>query len=74
MQWEMPEGVSALYFQMPWGDVLRIYCPAAGSPSHPFTHCIPSNRVGGFLEAMGATEDKQTIYENMVRSGYIQTP
>lgn len=74
MVWEMPTGVSALYFQMPWGDVLRIYGPASSSPRHPFTHCIQEVRVGGFLEAMRATDDKQAMYVNMVRSGYIQTP
>lgn len=70
----MPEGVSTLYFQYPWGAVLRVYGPSSGTPEHPFTHTIPSNRMDGFIEAMGVSPDKQAMYENMVRSGYIQTP
>ena len=70
----MPLGISTLYFGYAWGAVLRIYGPSSRSPEHPFTHAIPSNRVAGYLEAMGASENKQAMYDNMVRSGYIQTP
>ena len=66
----MPEGVEALYFQMPWGDVLCIHARnVAPGDSHPYSHSISEERVSGFLFAMSrydTVEGKREMFYKMV--------
>ena len=71
MTWTIPEGLSALYLGFDW-DQTVILCIYRGTPTGTRTHELEEAHVGAVLYAMGQTDDKRTLFENMVKNGVIR--
>lgn len=73
---QLPDGYCALYFEMPWGDVLRIYAVDAPPSERQYDHAVRADRADSVLYALGQyddTEKKKAIYYKMVGNGLIES-
>ena len=71
MTWTIPEGLTALYLGFDWDPSVRL-CIYRGTPTGARTHELEEARVGGVIYAMNQTEDKRTLFVNMVKNGVIR--